>query len=158
MQLSFKETADCILQPNLSLAAKSIKNLRAEPSLDILKKHVRLKIGIYENKEGNMFNSQKFDEVAKKLSDMVPDRIKGLSDDLQKNFRSVLQSSFSKMDLVTREEFDVQTKVLAKTRAKLEELEQKMAVLEAQLIPNTVTPPKTTDSETIDLSKDDPVL
>ena len=105
-----------------------------------------------------MFNSQKFDEVAKKLSDIVPDRIKGLSDDLQKNFRSVLQSSFSKMDLVTREEFDVQAKVLAKTRAKLEELEQKMAVLEAQLTPPTVTPIKTNGSDTLDLGKDNTVL
>ncbi len=105
-----------------------------------------------------MFNSQKFDEVAKKLSDIVPDRIKGLSDDLQKNFRSVLQSSFSKMDLVTREEFDVQAKVLAKTRAKLEELEQKMAVLEAQLTPHTVSPINTTGSDTLDLGKDDSVL
>lgn len=84
-----------------------------------------------------MFNSQKFDEIAKKLSDMVPERIKDLSGDLQKNFRSVLQSSFSKMDLVTREEFDVQAKVLAKTRAKIDELEQKIAVLEAQLNPAT---------------------
>jgi BMFP domain-containing protein YqiC len=81
-----------------------------------------------------MFNSQKFDEIAKKLTDMVPGRIKGLSDDLQKNFRSVLQSSFNKMDLVTREEFDVQAKVLAKTRAKVDELEQRIALLEVQLL------------------------
>ncbi|MDF2867219.1 MAG: hypothetical protein K0S11_689 [Gammaproteobacteria bacterium] len=108
-----------------------------------------------------MFNSQKFDDIAKKLTDMVPDRIKGLSDDLQKNFRSVLQSSFSKMDLVTREEFDVQAKVLAKTRAKLDELEQKMAVLETQLAPSTVvTTLKTTSrsKKKIDLSEDDSVL
>jgi len=85
-----------------------------------------------------MFNSQKFDDLAKKLADLVPNRLKGLSDDLQKNFRSVLQSSFSKMDLVTREEFEVQTKVLAKTRAKLDELEQKMALLEAQLLPKDI--------------------
>ena len=81
-----------------------------------------------------MFNSQKFDEIAKRLSEMVPERLKGMSDDLQKNFRSVLQGSFSKMDLVSREEFDAQTKVLAKTRAKLDEMEQKIAALEVHLL------------------------
>lgn len=83
-----------------------------------------------------MFNSQKFDDIAKKLSDLVPGRIKGLSEDLQKNFRSVLQSSFSKMDLVSREEFDAQAKVLSRTRAMVEELEKKVSTLEAQLQPD----------------------
>ncbi|MEO6352849.1 MAG: accessory factor UbiK family protein [Oxalobacteraceae bacterium] len=54
---------------------------------------------------------------------------------LEKNVKAVLSQGFSKMDLVTREEFDIQTQVLAKTRAKLEALEARVAELEAQLKP-----------------------
>jgi len=50
--------------------------------------------------------------------------------DLEKNLRALLQSAFSRLDLVTREEFDVQREVLARTRAKLEALEAKLADLE----------------------------
>jgi len=50
--------------------------------------------------------------------------------DLEKNLRALLQSAFSRLDLVTREEFDVQREVLARTRAKLAELEAKLAELE----------------------------
>lgn len=52
--------------------------------------------------------------------------------DLEKNMKSMLSQGFSKLDLVTREEFDVQTQVLAKTRAKLEALEARVAELEVQ--------------------------
>jgi len=51
--------------------------------------------------------------------------------DMQKNIRALLTQQFARLDLVTREEFDVQTKVLGRTRAKLEELERKLAELEA---------------------------
>lgn len=51
--------------------------------------------------------------------------------DIEKNVKAMMQQGFSKMDLVTREEFDTQAQVLARTRAKLEELEQKIAALEA---------------------------
>jgi BMFP domain-containing protein YqiC len=53
--------------------------------------------------------------------------------DLEKNMKSMLTQGFSKLDLVTREEFDVQAQVLARTRARLEALEAQVAVLEAQL-------------------------
>jgi BMFP domain-containing protein YqiC len=53
--------------------------------------------------------------------------------DIEKNVKALLSQGFSKMDLVTREEFDVQTQVLAKTRAKLEELEARVTEIEAQL-------------------------
>jgi ubiquinone biosynthesis accessory factor UbiK len=53
--------------------------------------------------------------------------------DIEKNVKAMLSQGFSKMDLVTREEFDVQTQVLAKTRAKLEELEARVTEIEAQL-------------------------
>lgn len=52
--------------------------------------------------------------------------------DLEKNLRALLQSAFSRLDLVTREEFDVQREVLARTRAKLEALEAKLAELEGK--------------------------
>ena len=53
--------------------------------------------------------------------------------DIEKNIKSMLNQGFSKLDLVTREEFDIQAQVLAKTRAKLEALEAQVAALEAQL-------------------------
>jgi len=53
--------------------------------------------------------------------------------DIEKNVKAMLSQGFSKLDLVTREEFDVQTQILAKTRAKLEALEARVAELEAQL-------------------------
>jgi ubiquinone biosynthesis accessory factor UbiK len=53
--------------------------------------------------------------------------------DIEKNVKSMMTQGFSKLDLVTREEFDVQTQVLAKTRSKLEALEVRVAELEARL-------------------------
>jgi BMFP domain-containing protein YqiC len=55
--------------------------------------------------------------------------------DIEKNVKAMMTQGFSKLDLVTREEFDIQTQVLAKTRAKLEALEAKVAELEALLVP-----------------------
>lgn len=56
--------------------------------------------------------------------------------DIEKNVKAMMTQGFSKLDLVTREEFDIQMEVLAKTRAKLEALEARVAELEAQLKPN----------------------
>lgn len=52
--------------------------------------------------------------------------------DLEKNLKALMSQGFAKLDLLTREEFDVQTEVLARTRAKLEQLEARVAELEAQ--------------------------
>ncbi len=52
--------------------------------------------------------------------------------DIEKNVKAIMSQGFAKLDLVTREEFDIQTQVLAKTRAKLEQLEARVAELEAQ--------------------------
>ena len=68
--------------------------------------------------------------LASKLADAVPAGIKTMRDDLEQNFRSVLKSGIGKLDLVTREEFDVQRAVLQRTREKLEALEAKLAELE----------------------------
>lgn len=73
------------------------------------------------------------DELAQRLSGLVPPGVKDLQQDVEKNMRAVLQGAFARMDLVTREEFDVQTAVLARTRAKLEQLETQIAEIEARL-------------------------
>ncbi len=71
-----------------------------------------------------------FTEAAQKLADILPADLKAAKTSLQAHFREILQSQFAKLDLVTREEFDVQSKVLLRTRSKLEELEKKIAELE----------------------------
>lgn len=73
------------------------------------------------------------DDLAHKLADAVPPGFKDLKSDLERNFRAMLQTALGKLDLVTREEFDVQASVLSRTRAKLEELSQRLAELEAAL-------------------------
>lgn len=70
------------------------------------------------------------DDIARRLSEAVPEGIRHLQDDLEQNFRAILQSVLAKLDLVTREEFDVQTAVLRRTREKLEDLDKKLAQLE----------------------------
>ncbi len=80
-----------------------------------------------------MIDPKVFDDMARRLADSLPSGLKVLREDLQKNFRAIIQSVLGKMDLVTREEFDVQTQVLARTRAKLEQLEQEITELESKL-------------------------
>lgn len=79
-----------------------------------------------------MLDPQIFDDIAKRLLDTVPDNVKAIQNDLQANFRSVLQTAFTKLDLVSREEFDTQVKVLARTREKLEQLQVQIKHLEEQ--------------------------
>lgn len=73
------------------------------------------------------------DELARQLADSVPKNLRALGEDLERNFKSLLQTGFERMDLVTREEFDLQTAVLARTREKLEKLEARVAELEKDL-------------------------
>lgn len=70
------------------------------------------------------------DELARKLADSVPEGLRAMREDLESNFRSVLAAGLNKLDLVTREEFEVQRAVLQRTREKLEALEQRLAELE----------------------------
>jgi BMFP domain-containing protein YqiC len=72
------------------------------------------------------------DELARKLSVAVPQGVANIRRDLEDNFKAVLQAALSKMDLVTRQEFDVQAGVLRRTREKLEALEAKLAALESK--------------------------
>jgi BMFP domain-containing protein YqiC len=76
-----------------------------------------------------MLGQKMFEEISGKLGQALAD---SPAKDLEKNLRAVLQSVFAKLDLVTREEFDVQQAVLLKTREKLEALEAKVAALEAK--------------------------
>jgi BMFP domain-containing protein YqiC len=80
--------------------------------------------------ETRMVNVHMIDELAHRLAAMVPPGLKQAREDLTDNFRSALQSGLRELDLVTREEFDVQRCVLLRTREKIEELEQQVANLE----------------------------
>lgn len=72
-------------------------------------------------------------DLAAQLSDALPSHIGALKKDFEKNCRHILTTTFTKFDLVTREEFDTQTKVLIRTRKKLEELEKHIKELEVLL-------------------------
>ncbi len=74
---------------------------------------------------------ESIDELARRLAESVPQGLRSVKDDLEKNFRSVLSSGLGKLDLVTREEFEVQEAVLARTRQKLEALEERLQSMEA---------------------------
>ena len=71
-----------------------------------------------------------FDDLAKKITDLLPESALQLQKDLETNVRSLLQSSLSKMNLVTREEFDVQAALLQRTREKLDKLEKQLEEME----------------------------
>ena len=73
------------------------------------------------------------DDLARRLSSLVPPGLRESREELQENFKSVLQAGLARLDLVTREEFDVQQAVLLRTREKLEALQAQVAQLEAQL-------------------------
>ena len=80
-----------------------------------------------------MINLKSIDELARRLSELVPPGLADARDDLQKNFRAALQAGLGKLDLVTREEFDVQRAVLQRSREKIEKLEAQLGELEARL-------------------------
>jgi ubiquinone biosynthesis accessory factor UbiK len=79
------------------------------------------------------FDPRSLDELARKLAESVPPQLKAVKQDLEANFKSVLQAGLAKLDLVTRQEFDVQTGVLHRTREKLSTMEERLAALEAEL-------------------------
>ena len=70
------------------------------------------------------------DDLARQLADAVPRNLKAIGEDLERNFKSLLQTGLGKMDLVTREEYDLQVAVLQRTREKLEALEERIEELE----------------------------
>src|ERR1700677_233302 len=83
----------------------------------------------------SFINSSGLDELARRLADSVPESVRAFGRDLEGNFKAVLQAQLSKLDLVTRQEFDVQAAILERTRAKLTELEARLKELETKLSP-----------------------
>ena len=81
-----------------------------------------------------MLDPKLLDDLTRRLADAVPPAAKAMQADVEKNLRAAVQATLARLDLVTREEFDVQTKVLARSRARIEELEKQIAALEAQLL------------------------
>jgi BMFP domain-containing protein YqiC len=75
-------------------------------------------------------DARSLDDLARRLAAAVPESIGALRRDLEENFRAVLQAGLARLDLVTRQEFDVQAAVLKRTREKLEALEARVAALE----------------------------
>ena len=80
-----------------------------------------------------MIDPKKLEEIAKQVHNSLPPGIRSMGEEVEKKIRQVLQSQLGKLDLVSREEFDVQTKVLLRTREKLTALEEKLALIEQRL-------------------------
>jgi BMFP domain-containing protein YqiC len=80
-----------------------------------------------------MMGRQDIDQIALRLVSLVPPGMVDAHKDLRANFRDILAQGLRHLELVTREEFEVQTQVLARTRARVEELEKRVAALEAAM-------------------------
>jgi ubiquinone biosynthesis accessory factor UbiK len=81
----------------------------------------------------SFMNSNSLDELARRLADSVPESVRAFGRDLEGNFKAVLQAQLSKLDLVSRQEFDVQAAMLARTQAALTTMEARLKELEAKL-------------------------
>ncbi len=77
-----------------------------------------------------MLDTKFIDDLARQISAGIPSGLKGMQQDIEKNIHTLLQGAFAKLDLVTREEFDTQTRVLLRTREKLEQLEKIVSSME----------------------------
>ena len=78
----------------------------------------------------SILNSTTLDELARRLAESVPESLRSFGRDLEANFRAVLQAQLSKLDLVSRQEFDVQAALLARTQEKLAALDKRLCELE----------------------------
>ncbi len=74
--------------------------------------------------------NESLEQLSKRISSLIPSDLKHMQGDIENNIHSLLQSSLTKMNLVTREEFDIQSAVLQRTREKLEQLEKQVAQLQ----------------------------
>ncbi|MBV8853323.1 MAG: accessory factor UbiK family protein [Sinobacteraceae bacterium] len=79
-----------------------------------------------------MTESRRIDELARRLLESLPPGLRSVQQDLETNFRAVLRAGLARLDLVPRDEFDAQVRVLQRTRARLEELERRVAELSGQ--------------------------
>ena len=80
-----------------------------------------------------MLKQEKVEEFFQEFSRLLPEDLRTYKNDMEKNLRAAMNATFARMDLVTREEFDVQTALLSKTRELLQELEAKVGELEDRL-------------------------
>ncbi|UDG79736.1 ubiquinone biosynthesis accessory factor UbiK [Candidatus Steffania adelgidicola] len=78
-----------------------------------------------------MIDPKKLKQLAHQVQESLPQGIRHLGDDVEKKIRQVLQNQFARMDLVSREEFDMQTQMLLHTREKLNQLELRLNSLES---------------------------
>ena len=77
-----------------------------------------------------MLDPKKLDEIAKQISESVPPGVKSMAEGAEAKVKQILQAQLSRLDFVSREEFDIQSQVLIRTREKLEALEARLAELE----------------------------
>ena len=77
----------------------------------------------------------RIEDLVRRLMESIPPGVRGLQHDLESNFRAVLRANLARLDLVARDEFTAQTRVLERTHARLEELERRVAELESRLPP-----------------------
>jgi BMFP domain-containing protein YqiC len=77
------------------------------------------------------FDGNRLDELSRRLADSVPESLRAFGRDMEGNFKAVLQSQLAKLDLVSRQEFDVQAALLERTQSKLAALEARLKELEA---------------------------
>jgi hypothetical protein len=83
----------------------------------------------------SFINSSGLDDLARRLADSVPESVRTFARDLEGNFKAVLQAQLSKLDLVSRQEFDVQAAILERTQAKLTAMEARLKEIEGRLTP-----------------------
>ena len=83
----------------------------------------------------SFLNSTSLDDLARRLADAVPESVRSFGRDIEGNFKAVLQAQLGKLDLVSRQEFDVQAALLARTQAMLTALEARLKELEARVTP-----------------------
>lgn len=84
----------------------------------------------------SFMNANSLDELARRLAESVPESVKAFGRDLEGNFKAVLQAQLAKLDLVTRQDFDVQSAILQRTQLKLADLEARVKALETKLTPS----------------------
>ncbi|EMF4671658.1 ubiquinone biosynthesis accessory factor UbiK [Providencia stuartii] len=94
-----------------------------------------------------MLDPKKIEQVARQIQGALPKGVRDLGEDFDKKLRSLLQSQLSKLDLVSREEFDIQTQVLLRTREKLAQMEQRVKALEERFGESKVLEEKPSEQE-----------
>ena len=94
-------------------------------------------VTIIHEKGSNMSMPKVFEDLAKKLYDVLPENLKQAEADVEQQFKEILMATFAKLNLITREEFDVQCKVLLRTREKIEQLQKNVDQLLMEKTSNT---------------------